>query len=470
MPLLQKKKKKATGEAARAEPQQRKKKKKVVKMFKREEEIEEDEEVQEEERIRRRRKKFQKKSELMIEEEEEEVEADDEEEDEEEIRRKPMCWVGSQVDTSVDATLPNSSTSSASSGSSRYAVLQVVSDVVGDKIEKHVNVLHVGDWYSFTAPSTARAVVSLDDVNAEFERRQRQKMESNKKYSKLLSSYRRGGDREGDESKEEEDEAPVLFGKSATGRSSMLAHLTDGGIDVDANENNNWKDVDMTTAVSDDEDDTGNIQAQDNDQMERAADVEDAYSITSALQHSDADTDDEDDEDEDEAAAKKDKIEQAQAKLEHLEGGAGQLQSALEFKEKVLSTIKEKDGANKRKLERAGDGYDDTKGKKGVTIDSNGNKLKKAKHVTLSDDTRSHSPVRPSTSSSTVLNEDNVLQYIKRQGGRVQSRVLMKEFKKSMKELGSSAKDIFRNIVIKLTKKEEDSVLGTMLVLKQKYQ
>ena len=160
--------------------------------------------------------------------------------------------------------------------------------------------------------------------------------------------------------------------------------------------------------------------------MERAVDVEDAYSITSALQHSDADTDDEDDEDEDEAAAKKDKIEQAQAKLEHLEGGAGQLQSALEFKEKVLSTIKEKDGANKRKLERAGDGYDDTKGKKGVTIDSNGNKLKKAKHVTLSDDTRSHSPVRPSTSSSTVLNEDNVLQYIKRQGGRVQSRVLMK--------------------------------------------
>ena len=161
----------------------------------------------------------------------------------------------------------------------------------------------MGDWYSFTAPSTARAVVSLvssllfvsemcfnevlslplfillqDDVNAEFERRQRQKMESNKKYSKLLSSYRRGGDREGDESKEEEDEgeelylcvvlkyniffftAPVLFGKSATGRSSMLAHLTDGGIDVDANENNNWKDVDMTTAVSDDEDDTGNIQ------------------------------------------------------------------------------------------------------------------------------------------------------------------------------------------------------------------
>ena len=35
-----------------------------------------------------------------------------------------------------------------------------------------------------------------------------------------------------------------------------------------------------------------------------------------------------------------------------------------------------------------------------------------------------------------------------------------------MKEIGSSAKDMFKEIVAKLTKKVEDPVLGTILVLK----
>jgi hypothetical protein len=54
---------------------------------------------------------------------------------------------------------------------------------------------------------------------------------------------------------------PVAFGKASTaGRGGARRHLTEDGVDLDSRESNHWKDVDMEAGVSDDEDDTGNIQ------------------------------------------------------------------------------------------------------------------------------------------------------------------------------------------------------------------
>ena len=84
------------------------------------------------------------------------------------------------------------------------------------------------------------------------------------------------------------------------------------------------------------------FKADDNDLEERAADVIDAY-----VNSSGGESDDDDDQEDDVAAAeKKEKLEQAQANLEHLESGAAQLEPANEFKQ-----FKE---SNKRKLGGAG--------------------------------------------------------------------------------------------------------------------
>jgi hypothetical protein len=201
------------------------------------------------------------------------------------------------------------------------------------------------------------------------------------------------------------------------------------------------------------------------------ADVMDAYVDSSA-----GESDEEKDKDEDELAAeKKELAEQDQASLKHLESGAAQLESASEFKHKVLTTIKEKDSSNKRKLEKleeGGGGYEETKS---ALMDKSGNKFKKGKHVSMApsvtQDKKGTSIIASSSSGSSssttaVLSEENVRAYIKRQGGRVQIKVLQKEYKKAMKELGAAGKDTLKRIVIKLVNKEEDSVLGTMLVLK----
>lgn len=165
---------------------------------------------------------------------------------------------------------------------------------------------------------------SQDDVNAEFEKQQRSQQESNKRYNKLVSTYRNNSKKGDGEEKEDPDEGkktgtmpkigtnsgcldvveivplrthfflcfphlssrthdthththiiyihsplpshssnavPLAFGKASTsGRGGVKKHLTENGMDVDCKESNNWQDVDMATGVSDDEDDTGNIQ------------------------------------------------------------------------------------------------------------------------------------------------------------------------------------------------------------------
>lgn len=437
---------------------------------------------------RKRKKNYRAKSEIILEQQEETVTNDD-------IGvSKPVNWVGNKVDTTVVESKSSSSSSSSSSSGTKYAILQIMSTGVGDKIQKHVNVLHVGDWFSFTRPSAARTEESLDDINAKFEARQRSQLESNKRYNKLVSGYRnssrRGGAGDEEEVGGEEKDAPVMFGKtSASARSSVRA-LTEDGVDLDGAESNHWQDVDMATGVSDDEDDTGFVQAVDNDLEERTADVIDAYVNSSGGES------DDDDEQEDDMAAleKKEKREQAQASLEHLESGARQLESAMEFKQKVLVSMKGKakdTGSHKRKLNDIGDGgvagggHAETKSamSSSALVTEHGTKLKKAKHVSIvkGEVTSKASPVYTIAASSaasvaapvsvpgvnsSILSEENVRAYIKRHGGRVQSKMLLKEFKKSMKEMGPSAKDLYRSILIKLTKKEEDSIHGTMLMLK----
>lgn len=194
----------------------------------------------------------------------------------------------------------------------------------------------------------------------------------------------------------------------------------------------------------------------DNDEEERVADIIDAY-VDSSAGESD---DEKEQEDETAAAEKQDQLDQAQASLQHLEGGAGQLESAMEFKQKVLTTIKEKDSKShqKRKLDKLesdssgsggeGGGYEESKGvRSSALLDSNGNTLKKVKkqvsiaqEVTTSKESTSKKSSLSSSSSSSsgagagvsssasssALNEENVRAYMKRQGGRVQSKVLMK--------------------------------------------
>jgi len=117
------------------------------------------------------------------------------------------------------------------------------------------------------------------------------------------------------------------------------------------------------------------FKADDNDLEERAADVIDAY-----VNSSGGESDDDDDQEDDVAAAeKKEKLEQAQANLEHLESGAAQLEPANEFKQ-----FKE---SNKRKLGEAvqagGAGAAPKSALKGSSSSSpeQGSTVKKAKHV-----------------------------------------------------------------------------------------
>jgi hypothetical protein len=171
------------------------------------------------------------------------------------------------------------------------------------------------------------------------------------------------------------------------------------------------------------------LQAFDNDQEERAADIIDAYVDSSA---DESDDEKEKEEDEKAAAEKKEQLEQAQASLQHLEGGAAQLESAMEFKHKVLTTRKEKEkDSQKRKLDKMeGDTEEAPSARKSSLVDKNGNTLKKGKHVSIAQEvTTAQAQLSSSSSSktsSTALNEENVRAYMKRQGGRVQSKVLKK--------------------------------------------
>lgn len=181
-------------------------------------------------------------------------------------------------------------------------------------------------------------------------------------------------------------------------------------------------------------------QAEDNDNEERAADINEAY-----MNSSGGESDDDEDQDEEDLAAaeKREKEEQAQASLQHLESGAAQLESALEFQQKVLVNITDKDKdreSNKRKLDRMGSsGENDSAGGGAVRsgavagTDKSGAKLRMVNHVSIANGEVQGSKASPvysaassSSSTSSALSEDNVRAYIKRHGGRVQSKVLMK--------------------------------------------
>lgn len=175
-------------------------------------------------------------------------------------------------------------------------------------------------------------------------------------------------------------------------------------------------------------------QAFDSEQAKRVADEIEAYNDSS-----EGESDDEKDKSDDEAAAEKqEQLDQDQAGLKHLEGGAAQLESAMEFKHKVLATIKEKDlgagGGNKRKLERIEKGSDASVAGGSCGGDS---KLRKTKHVSISSDASTEgggnakkktkiSSSLSSGSGSAALSEEGVRAYIQRQGGRVQTKVLLK--------------------------------------------
>jgi hypothetical protein len=175
-------------------------------------------------------------------------------------------------------------------------------------------------------------------------------------------------------------------------------------------------------------------QAEDNEQEERTADVIDAY-----INSSGGESDDDDDQDDDIAAAEeKEKKEQAQASLEHLEGGAGQLQSAIEFKQKVLVSKKgkaAKDSGNKRKLDEVGvdgGGSGGREATKSALASEDGAKKKKSKHVSIvkgevtSKSSPKYTTTTTSSSSGGSEHESNVRAYILRHGGKVQSKVLIK--------------------------------------------
>ena len=73
---------------------------------------------------KKRKKNYRAKSEIILEQEEEAVTCDDN------GVSKPVNWVGNKVDTTVEAK-------SLSSSVSKYAILQIMSTGVGEKIQKH---------------------------------------------------------------------------------------------------------------------------------------------------------------------------------------------------------------------------------------------------------------------------------------------------------------------------------------------
>ena len=160
------------------------------------------------------------------------------------------------------------------------------------------------------------------------------------------------------------------------------------------------------------------VQAADNDREERIADVVEAYA-----DHSGEDTDDEENEDEKAAEEKKQQLLISQANLDHLAGGAEQLESAIEFKQKVLSTMKDKD--KKRKVDTMSDGSGNEETKASALKDSNSDeRRKKARHVKIAPDVVS--TTHQISSLENALTEENVRDFIMSQGGKVQTKVLMK--------------------------------------------
>ncbi|CAE7567273.1 unnamed protein product, partial [Symbiodinium microadriaticum] len=84
------------------------------------------------------------------------------------------------------------------------------------------NVVQVGDWYHFRKPDVARPVMSLDEIDMQFENHKKYQKEANKKYKKITAALDRIAPvADGDE----KTAAPESFGTKAPkgGRKGVAA-------------------------------------------------------------------------------------------------------------------------------------------------------------------------------------------------------------------------------------------------------
>lgn len=103
----------------------------------------------------------------------------------------------------------------------KYVLLQVVKSVSDDSgaASTQVNMIPVGDWYAFKKPSVT-GQKTLDDLDDDFEAKQRvdkTRMSKYRKISKIMDGGGKGGGKEEDESEETWDAftLPAAFGKSS---------------------------------------------------------------------------------------------------------------------------------------------------------------------------------------------------------------------------------------------------------------
>ena len=188
----------------------------------------------------------------------------------------------------------------------------------------------MGDWYHFRKPDVARPVMSLDEIDTQFEMQKKYQKGANKKYKKILSAL----ERIVPENAAEVGSAPEVFGSKAPkgGRrgavmeaSGRVADNEEDGEDVDAHERafGELEAQEYEKEASDDEEDVRAQQAQDHIREDNDLDGGTAWDDVD-LDSSDEDDDESSDEEETaEEALKVDSLVLATAELkDHMAAAA----------------------------------------------------------------------------------------------------------------------------------------------------
>lgn len=297
-----------------------------------------------------------------------------------------------------------------------------------------VNVIDVGDWYHFRKPDAMRPVMSLDDIDTQYEKQKRYQKEANKKYNKIISALSKlapvveGG---------EEFTAPDSFGAKAVkggtrgGSAGTKSTGASGSGGLDDEEGGDELDIafeslaneEFEKGASDDEEDAKLFQMVDQDREENDVDAVAIWEELDEGDSSDEDGDDSDEEGEeaDRPSLKVDSLILAGSELkDHLAAAAkAQAPSAENQKKRRRdSTISASVAVAKKdemEEEVEGSGGDDRSPKKG--------------RVGAAESPSGTATTSSGTSSAAAkggLTEDMVRQVMTRMGGRVASKVLLK--------------------------------------------
>jgi hypothetical protein len=289
-------------------------------------------------------------------------------------------------------------------------------------------VIDVGDWYHFRRPDAMRPVMSLDDIDTQFEKQKRYQQEANKKYHKITSALGRlvpvseGG---------EEFNAPDSFGAKAVkggrggaGKSSAAAAAAGGGED-DADEGGEDDHAQAFEALANEEFEKGASDDEEDAKLFQMVDIDREENDTDALAIWDELGDDDSSDEEEDSDEEREEADRPSLKVDSLVLAGSELKDHLAASAKAQAP-----GADKNKKRRRDVAAGSTSGaaSRNAAEEGSGNEDSRSPKVPRvgSKDASSSPAGASSASSKGGLTEDMVRQVMTRLGGRVASKTLVK--------------------------------------------